>query len=126
MSNRSRNKGYLMLEVVASIAVIAIGLVMILRSFSYSLRASKTAQEYFEAVNIAEQELCAIEVEEKIEGGVIVSESSAQVEDKPFLMRSKVSRISDDDGLNEASVVVNWKNKHRDESVVAGTYVKNR
>jgi len=126
LSNRSRNKGYLMLEVVASIAVIAVGLVMILRSFSYSLRASKTAQEYFESVNIAEQELCAIEVEEKIEGGVVVSEYSGQVEDKPFLMRSKISRISDDDALNEVSVAVNWKNKHRDESVVAGTYVKNR
>lgn len=126
MSNRSRNKGYLMLEVVASIAVIAVGLVMILRSFSYSLRASKTAQEYFEAINIAEQELCAIEEEEKIEGGVVTSESSGQAEDKPFLMRSKISRISDDNGLNEASVAASWQNKHRDESIVVGTYVKNR
>jgi len=79
---KNRKYGYLMLEVIASIAVIAIGLAIILRSFSYSMKVAKISQEYFEAISIAENELSSMEIEENLKGRLEVSEAVHKIEGK--------------------------------------------
>lgn len=125
MSKRPNRKGYLLLEVLASIAVIAIGLTVILRSFTSSLRASKIAQEYFEASLLLQDKMCALEEEEKL-GGVSAGEETLQIADTPYKLETKITRISDEDPLNEAIAVISWTNRERNEKLTIGTYLKNK
>jgi len=124
---RKRNKkGYLLLEVVASIAVVAIGLGVILRAFTSSLRASKIAQEYFEASLALQEKLCELEEGEKLSNGVSPDETSAQISGTPFTLDTKVSRIGDSDPLNEVVVRIYWEKRGRSENMAVGTYLKNK
>jgi|GEM_PF-2712250 type II secretory pathway component PulJ len=127
MSLKTHKDGYLMLEVIASIAVVAIGLAIILRSFSYSMRAAKISQEYFEAMSIAEKELCSMEIEENLKSGLQVSETSHKIEGKPYLLRSEVKHLGDENSnLNEVLVLISWENKERNENFEIDTYLSNR
>jgi len=125
ITQRNR-KGYLLLEVVVSIAVVAIGLVVILRSFSSSLRASKIAQEYFDASLALQGTLCALEEKEKLEEGVAAGETAEEVAGTPYSLETKITRISDLDRLNEVNAVIYWKNRDRNEKIEIGTYLKNK
>lgn len=126
MSKRRSKKGYLLLEVVASIAVVAIGLAVILRSFTSSLRASKIAQEYFDASLVLQDKLSGLEQEEKLTKGVAASETTEQIAGTPYNLETRITRISDSDPLNEVSVIIYWKNRDRNEKIEIGTYLKNK
>ncbi|MDD5072488.1 MAG: type II secretion system protein [Candidatus Omnitrophica bacterium] len=124
MSSRRNRKGYLLLEVVASIAVIAIGLAVILRSFTSSLRASKIAQEYFKASLLVQDKIAGLEIEEELAGGVAASESSTQISGTPYSLETKITKISDGDTLNQVITIISWTNKERNEKIEIGTYLK--
>ncbi len=126
MSNRRSRKGYLLLEVVVSIAVVAIGLAVILRSFTSSLRASKIAQEYFDASLVLQETLCGLEEKEKLEDGVAAGVTAGEVSGTPYSLETKITRISDLDPLNEVSAVIYWKNRDREEKIKIGTYMNNK
>jgi len=59
------NKGFTLLEVMISLAILAIGLVTVMQLFSSSLRNAKVSQDYTKAVFAARQMLEQILVEEK-------------------------------------------------------------
>ena len=126
MSKIRNRRGYLLLEVVVSIAVVAIGLAVILRSFTSSLRASKIAQEYFDASLVLQETLCGFEEEEKLEGGLAAGETAGEVTGTPYSLETRITRIGDLDPLNEAIVVISWKNRDRNEKIEIGTYLKNK
>ena len=106
MSSRRNSKGYLLLEVVASIAVIAIGLAVILRSFTSSLRASKIAQEYFEASLLVQDAMATLEEQEKLEGGVTVSDTAGQINGTPYNLETKITKIDDGYSLDSVTAVI--------------------
>jgi len=126
MSKKRSRRGYLLLEVVVSIAVVAIGLTVILRSFSSSLRASKIAQEYFDASLVLQETLCGFEETEKLDGGLAAGETAGKVSGTPYSLETKITRISDLDPLNEVSAAIYWKNRDRNERIEIGTYLKNK
>ena len=113
-----------MLEVVASIAVIAIGLGVIIRSFTVSLRASKIAQEYFEASLLVQDAMAALEEQEKLAGGINVADTTGQVTDTPYNLETRVTKISDEDILDTVTAVISWTNKERNEKIEIDTYLK--
>ena len=123
MSNRRNRKGYLLLEVLASIAVIAIGLAVILRSFTMSLRASKIAQEYFEASLLVQDAMATLEEQEKLEGGVTVSDTAGQINGTPYNLETKITKIDDGYSLDSVTAVITWTNKERNEKIEVGTYL---
>ena len=126
MSKRRSRRGYLLLEVVVSIAVVAIGLAVILRSFTSSLRASKIAQEYFDASLVLQETLSGFEEKEKLEGGVSAGYTAGQVTGTPYSLETRITRIGDLDPLNEVSAVIYWKNRDRNEKIGIGTYLRNK
>lgn len=126
MSKRRNRRGYLLLEVVASIAVVAIGLAVILRSFSSSLRASKIAQEYFDASLLLQETLSGFEEEEKLVGGLAAGDTAGKVSGTPYSLETRITRMGDLDPLNEVSAVIYWKNRDRNERIEIGTYLRNK
>ena len=127
MSNRRNRKGYLLLEVVASIAVIAIGLAVILRSFTSSLRASKIAQEYFEASLRVQDKMAELEELEKLNGGVdaaVAADITGQISGRPYNLDMKITKIDDSYSLEAVTAVIFWTNKERNEKIEIDTYLK--
>lgn len=127
MSNlrrQKRNKGYLLLEAVATIAVIAIGLTVILRSFASSFRASKVSQEYFTAASFLKDKMWTLEEKARREGGLEESETSENIPDSGYVMEIRVKRLSETDPLNEVRAGVTWKSGNRDEKIEVATFLR--
>lgn len=121
-------KGYLLLETVASIAVIAIGLAIILRSFASSLRASKISEEYLVASSILKDKMWELErktrPEPEGEGGLTESETTEQIPNTNYTLESKIKRLNDSDPLNEVKATISWQSGNRNEKIEIVTYLK--
>lgn len=61
-NNKIRRKGFLLLEVILSVLVIGTGVMLIMRSYSTSLRASDTARVMTGACLILEEKLFELDV----------------------------------------------------------------
>lgn len=119
-----RNKGYLLLEAAATIAVIAIGLTVILRSFASSFRASKISQEYFTAASFLKDKMWGLEEKAQREGGLEESTTKEAISDTGYVIEVEVKRLGPSDPLNEVRTVVSWKNGNRDEKMEVATFLK--
>lgn len=121
-------KGYLLLETVASIAVIAIGLAIILRSFASSLRASKISEEYLVASSILKDKMWELErktrPEPEGEGGLTESETTEQIPNTNYTLENKIKRLNDSDPLNEVKATISWQSGNRNEKIEIVTYLK--
>lgn len=117
-------KGYLLLEAIASIAVIAIGLAIILRSFASSLRASKISEEYLVASSILKDKMWELEEKAKREGGLIESETTEQIPNTNYTLENKIKRLNDSDPLNEVKATISWQSGNRNEKIEIVTYLK--
>lgn len=124
MKNSPNNKGYLLLEAVVSIAVIAIGLAIILRSFTSSLRASKISQEYLVASSILEDKMWALEEEARREAGLEEFETTELVPNTKYTLETSVKRISESDSLNEVKAAILWQSGNRNEKIEIATFLK--
>lgn len=122
---RSR-KGYLLLEAVASILIISIGLAIILRSFTYSLRASKIAQEYFVASLLLKDKMWELEEKQRREEGIAVYESTEKIPDTNYTLKTKVSRLADTDPLDLVELSILWQSGKRNEKIETATFMKHK
>lgn len=122
-SSRS-NKGYLLLEAVASIAVIAIGLAIILRSFTSSLRASKISQEYLIGSSLLKDKIWELEERAAREGGLIELETTEQIPNTNYILDIKVKRLSESDSLNEVKATISWQSGKRNEKIEIATFLE--
>jgi len=119
-----KNKGYLLIEAVASIAVIAIGLTVILRSFASSFRASKISQEYFTASSFLKDKMWGLEEKAQREGGLEESETREDIPNSGYVMEVRVKRLSETETLNEVKAAISWKNGKRDEKMEISTFLR--
>lgn len=131
MRKRSRSKGYLLLEAVASIAIIAIGLAVILRSFSSSLRASKIAEEYFIATLLLNDGIC--ELEEKaalklqgLDGSEEKRGEKKEISNIEYSSDIEIKAMDEPDSLAIITAVISWNNGKRSEKIEAGTLLRYR
>lgn len=125
--NLRSNKGYLLLEAVASIAVIAIGLAVILRSFTSSLRASKISQEYFIATSLLNDNICDLEGKIKIKKGqeelveLYVKEKEGPEGKYDLDINPEISDVA---SLAKVNAVISWDNGNRKEKIEAVTFLR--
>ncbi|MFH1779499.1 MAG: type II secretion system protein [Candidatus Omnitrophota bacterium] len=125
LKNFSKSNGYLLLEAIVSIAVIAIGLAIILRSFASSLRASKISEEYLVASSILKDKMWELErkarPEPEGEGGLTESETTEQIPNSNYILDIKVK---ESDSLNEVKATISWQSGNRNEKIEVVTYLK--
>jgi len=110
-------RGILLLEVVITATILAVGLTMILRSFTSSIRTMEAAQDYSTAIILAERVLWDLKMKKPDE-----RESYGQFKDFPGFEWSQESL--EDDELNRAklNLYIKWKRRNRDYSFKVATY----
>ncbi|MFH0771646.1 MAG: hypothetical protein V1933_03405 [Candidatus Omnitrophota bacterium] len=125
LMNLRNKKGYLLLEAVVSIAVVAIALVVILRSFASSLRASKISQEYFSATLFLNNKLCELEQKVRLKGGLNTSDSKeGEIPGTGYKLNVSIEDLGEIENLASVKAVIFWENLRRREKIEVETFMR--
>lgn len=125
LMNLRNKKGYLLLETVVSIAVVAIALVVILRSLASSLRASKISQEYFSATLFLNNKICELEEKVRLKGGLDTSDSKEEaLAGTGYKLSVSVKKIEEAENLANVKAVIFWENLKRSEHIEVETFMR--
>jgi hypothetical protein len=113
--------GFLLLESLLVVLVLAVGLTVVLRSFGSSLDALGTSADYTKALLLLEERLWDLEAKGSIAPGTFTG--GFPDEDGPF--RWEVTASDQPSiGLCETQVTVRWERRGRPRAVSVVTYLK--
>lgn len=115
-------KGFLLLEVLVSVAVITVGLIYIIRSFSISTRAIATSRDYIKAVSLLEGKIWEYEQAREIKSG---EDKGAFEENREFEWELN-AETEKETALNKTRLQVSWEERHRKQTVSLTTYLWNK
>lgn len=119
--NRGR-KGFLLLEVLVSVAVIAIGLVYVIKSFSSSSRAIETATNFLNSISFVEEKLWEYEALPAVNKG---REHGTFARDKKYSWKSDIEGEKDIP-INKIDLVIEWEERTRKQTITVSTYLWNK
>jgi len=130
MSKNPRNKfrGLLLFEVAVAIAIISVGLVFILRSFSTTLNALKTATKYYQGVLLLEAKAWDLKIaslRQANQEGNFLQEGNFGDPYKDFHWAIHKEPI-EDTKLNQVDLSVSWPQNKGRNSVSITTYVQQK
>ncbi len=114
--------GFLLLEVLVSMAIISIGLVYIVRSFSSSMRAIDTSNKFLKSVALIEEKMWEIEAAAGIEAG----QDHGRFEDAEGYTWNIEAEEIEDSNINDVKLKVEWKGPSATQRVSVETYVWNK
>lgn len=115
-------KGFLLLEVLVSVAVITVGLIYIIRSFSISTRAIATSRDYIKAVSLLEEKLWEFEETRQIESG---EDRDYFRDDRRFTWQLS-AETEEEIPINKTQLKVFWEEKNRKQRLSVTTYLWNK
>ena len=119
VGERQKNKGFLLLEVMISVAILSIGTLLILNSFMKPLRAIEFSRDYFKAGLLLEEKMLELynsNVKTGLSGGVFSSF------DNKFSWSLNVIKL-EEDACNEVDLRILWHGKDREQDLSASTYI---
>jgi type II secretion system protein I len=123
MSRIGSNRGFTLVEVLLTIAILAIGLIGIIMAYSSLLNAAGVSYEYIDAVCLAKEKMAEIELDElqnkDLTKGTVKGEALGIYEDFNW---EKTIEPSDDKKLNIVSVAVFKKDDIRSRRFILETY----
>ncbi|MFH1753705.1 MAG: prepilin-type N-terminal cleavage/methylation domain-containing protein [Candidatus Omnitrophota bacterium] len=116
-----KSAGFLLLEVLVSITVIAVGLVYIVRSFSSSSRAIETAAHYLKSVSFLEEKLWDLEARKGVERG---RETGRFESDENYSWKTEIEEAKEIP-INKVGIEVEWAGTIRKQRVSLETCMWN-
>jgi hypothetical protein len=119
--------GFLLLEIVITVAVLSLGLVFLSRSFISSLDAAKTSSDYTLSISLLENKLWELEMSERI-ATFFISEPPSQSGDfgadyEGFSWAYLASPLEANPSLEELNLEVSWVRARRKGKVNLTTYM---
>ena len=119
LTGKRNNRGFLLLEVMVSVAILSVAFVLILNSFTRSLRAIELSEDYFRAGLLLEQKLLEISASDAEEGS---SEGTFIDFNNRFSWSLDVVRLKED-SIREANVKISWNKGSREHGISILTYL---
>lgn len=120
IGNRRSNKGFLLLEIVISVAILTAGLLLVLNSFVRSIGAIELSRDYFKASLLGEEkmyELQNAQLTEGSSGGVFPDFNSE------FSWRLSAKKI-EENALKEADLEIYWQQGAKRKNISILTYLR--
>lgn len=116
-------KGILLFEVVMAVAILAIGLTLVSRSFTNCLRVLESARDYNLAILLADEVFLDLETKEPEEWP-----SEGDFKEYPrfnWTLETEEVEIEDfeDMELTEVELHINWERRNRNYKLVIPTYM---
>ncbi len=121
-----RTKGYLLIEVLVVIVILAVAIVFIVRALSSSLFAARRATSYTKAISAAEQLYSDIKLEMS-EGRALARESFPRslqltIDNINFQCSEELSQTSIPD-LSEIIFNISWKDSNNQMSFALSSFI---
>ena len=135
--HKTRNTGFLLFEVMVTVAILSLGLTLILRSFTTSLGAIRTSQNYMLACLLLEEKMWELEEEAESTKKITTEPSRGEFtasngKDKwreRFSWETACEDLLDEEGeetsLDKVTVTVAWRESRSQKSVWLTTYLVN-
>ncbi len=114
--------GFLLLEVLASITLISVGLAYISRSFSTSTRAIETATRFLESVSLVEEKMWELEAKGVVDKG---KSDGRFKQDKAYKWEVEAKGLEEEVPINRVVLKVEWEGPQRRQRVSVETYLWN-
>lgn len=129
-----KNKdGFMLFEAILSVAILSLGLVLILHSFTGSLRAARVSQDYMRAALLLEDKMSRLEIRGSPPAGLSQGEFSQGNEGFTWEIKTTpVEGTSDGEeeekkaGLNEVRLTVSWSEGKRIQRATLITYLERK
>lgn len=117
---RTTKRGFLLIEVLITVAMLAFSLVYISRAFTNCLRAMSQIANYTTAINLAEEKIFQLQSESGLE--TALAEEGVFTDQPDFNFKWAAKKLEDLE-LNELHLQVNWKEGRRSGSFEISTYL---
>ena len=116
-------RGFTLVEILVSLAILAIALPPLLRAFSQAGNQSASSENETTAVNLLKYKMAEIEMLGYPEG--TVEDEGEFGEGSRFRWTSRIED-TDTEGLRLISVTVNWLERGREKAMTMNTYMADR
>ena len=120
LSHRKNNAGFLLLEVILSVLIIGFVLMLVVRSYSVSLKACQVAGGLSRACGLLEDKIFDLDIK-GFSGGIKEENDSGIFEGDPgYAYNISVNPIGDTKKINKVDLQATWK-RH---TISVWTYLK--
>lgn len=119
IGKKTKNSGFLLLEVMISVSILSFGLLLILNSFMKPIRAAELSKDYFKAGLLLEEkmfEICNSDITEGSSGGSFSGFNSS------FSWNLDVIK-SEESAFKEINLKILWNEKNKEQDIAVSTYL---
>ena len=119
-------RGFTLIEIIISIAILSIGLILILQGFTNSLNSLRISENNLEATLIAEDIMSQMQIIAKESQGGILRElnGKSELSGIEFVWDTKLTELTEYEDLIEALITISWKEGRRKGAVGVLTYLR--
>ena len=120
-----RNRGFTLIEIMISIAILSVGLILILQGITHCISILRISQNNLETSLLAEEKMAGLEIAIKQDPGAFSKYTSgeSQAGNIEFTWQIRLTPDGEYEYLQEALTTVNWKEGIRSGSSIFSTYL---
>lgn len=125
ISATGRNRGFTLIEIMISIAILSLGLILNLQGLTHCLSILRISQNNLETSLLAEEKMAEFEIAAKQETGSFFKQTSGESQSGNIEFKWQIRLTPDNEyeDLNEVLTTVYWKEGIRSGSSVFSTYL---
>jgi len=116
-------KGFTLIEILISLAIIAVALPPLLRAFTHGARGQKLSANKTTALYLLKFQMAQIE----LEGFPEIGEEEGEFgEGSRYTWASSVEEVPDVEDLRKITMTVNWQEEGKERTISMATYIAKR
>lgn len=123
MTGRRSTRGYTLLELMVSAAILAVGLTAVVRSFTAGTNTLRQSEKRAVGVVLAQQKLAEVMGTAELQDGIQDGEIEEEVYEG-YRWQSEIQSLPDYPNLKQVRVIIAWRDGQRTEDVRIDTYVR--
>lgn len=118
-------RGFTLVEIMISIAILSIGLILVLQGFSYALNILRISQDNLETSLLAQEKMAELEINSKQSKGMFLKDISgdSQSDNIEFRWQIRLTPDTEYEDLYAVMTTVNWKEGRRSGASIFNTYM---
>ena len=126
ISEIGKNRGFTLIEIMVSIAILSLGLILILQSFAYSLNALRICRNNLEATLLAEEKMSQMQIIAQQTRGSLLSGIEGESSLGNIEFKWEIDAVQDEEYVNlyKVASTTSWKEGRRKGAVIFVTYLR--